>query len=184
MLVVEGSDGAGKTTLANHLTKKYGFKLGERGVANRDLLYKVTRQDTYRALSAAVLGQEPVEIWDRLGVPSEFVYHDLVGRRCEFTTHETEFVLGVMNSLKMPMIVCVVPYSVAEANCHKEHQMKGVNENLRTIWNRYANLMIPHPDNTVVYDYTGQLGHATLQDIEDEVEGYLMLRKERQAWQS
>lgn len=173
----------GKSTLVNHLVAKFGLEVGARGVANRDELYKVTRRDTYSALAWAVRARGNPLIWDRLFV-SEFVYHDVVDRPCEFSDFERHYVLDVMNALAFPMIVCLPPWETVQANVEGTHQMKGVKEGLHEIYNRYENWKLPWPQNTIWYDYTGQRNHeyATLDEVEDEVAGYLEQRKERQAW--
>lgn len=181
MIILEGCDGTGKTTLAHHLADKFGLALAERGTKNRDELFKVTRTDTYRALAQAVQGDAPAQVWDRLGLPSDFVYHRMMNRPCEFQDVERAFILQVMEALEMPMIVCIVPFDVAVENCNEGHQMKGVNENFREIYMRYASSDFPHPSNTIFYDYTGTTNHtATLGDIEDEVAGYLITRSARE----
>lgn len=50
MVIVEGCDGTGKTTLVEALSVDLGLRVGQRATRNRDELYKVTRQDTYTAL--------------------------------------------------------------------------------------------------------------------------------------
>lgn len=181
MVVIEGPDGAGKTTLMKHLAERFVLDVGKRGVANRDELYKVTRQDTYRALGMAVTGGAP-QIWDRLFV-SEFVYADIVGRPCEFSSTERDFVVRVMNALRFPMIVCLPPYEVVRENAGAAHQMKGVKEGLGNIYLEYREGALPWPDNVVHYDYTGRTdGYATLEEVEEEIEGYLGDRKARESW--
>lgn len=183
MIVCEGPDGAGKSTLVEHLAEMFDLAIGERGVANRDHLYKVTRQDTYKALSMGVLGSQP-RIWDRLFV-SEFVYADLVGRPCEFSQAEAEFIVATMNALAFPMIVCLPPLDVVKENVAKAHQMKGVNEHLSGIYFTYDQGILPWPENLIYYDYTGHnKDFASLDEVEDEVAGYLKTRKEREAWHS
>lgn len=182
MIVVESCDGTGKTTLVNHLADKYGLEVGKRGVANRDELYKVTRQDTYRALSNAVLGKSAPEIYDRLFV-SEFVYADIVGRPNEFSEYEMHYVVRILNSLGCPVIACLPPFDVVAENAARAHQMAGVNDNLAKIYARYAHDDLPWPEGVLWYDYTGSNPNfASLADIEEEIEGYLAERKGREAW--
>lgn len=182
MVVVEGPDGAGKSVLVNQLADRFGLEVGQRGVVNRDELYKVTRQDTYRALALEVQGTKPPCIWDRLFV-SEFVYADIVGRPCEFSIFEASYVKSVMDVLSFPMIACLPPFEVVRENVAQAHQMKGVKEGLDKIYDRYDHAALPWPDNLLWYDYTGSHKHwATLDDIEEEVAGYLQSRMEREAW--
>lgn len=182
MIVIEGPDGGGKTTLVNHLCKHFMLTVGERATSNRDHLYKVTRRDTYFHLSQAVSGKSPARVLDRLFV-SEFVYADIVGRPCEFSGFERQFVVDIMNAVGFPMVVCLPSYEVVRDNALKEHQMGGVKQNLETIYLRYKEGILPWPENVLWYDYSGQSpGFATLDDIREEVGGYLEERKARQAW--
>ena len=181
MVIVEGPDGGGKSTLVGHFRDVFGLKVGERGVANRDFLYKVTRGDTYRALSLAVHGTERPLVWDRLFV-SEFVYHDINPRRpCEFSHFERDFVMEVLNALKCPVIVCLPPFDVVKENAMNAHQMDGVKNSLWRIWEAYAMGDLPWPENHIYYDYTHQIPNsATLTEVEEEIEGYITERHRRQ----
>lgn len=181
MIVLEGPDGAGKTTLANELSKKYKISIGERGTANRDLLYTVTRQDTYTALSEAVRGDGPMKVWDRLYF-SELIYHHVVGRQCEFSTIEQGFIERMIAALTCPIILCLPSFSTVRTNVVKDHQMEGVLGNLEEIYNSYQGLLDSQrfPEHTIVYDYTKDDG--TLDTIDEIIEEYMLERRARQ-WQ-
>lgn len=180
MIVVEGPDGAGKSTLVKHLSEKFGLEIGERGVANRDFLYKVTRQDTYRALSEAVKGDTPVKIWDRLWI-SEYVYHGIhPGRPCEFTESDTVLIRNLMNALACPFIVCLPPYQTVAENVAAVHQMEGVKGAVKEIYGHYVDGELPWPLTTFHYDYTTDPG--SIFAVENIVSHYLQRRKEREVW--
>ena len=185
MIIVEGPDGAGKSTLVKKLCKELGLKVGERGVGDRDLLYKSTRQDTYTALSEAVGSHEPVKVWDRLFF-SEFVYCQVVGRECEFARPEEEFIRRVLDALECPMIFCMPPFDVVEANVHKEKQMKGVRKGIEETYQKYENIaeqmvIAPKPFG-MLYDYTGTLpGGMELGPMIENCRGYIE-RREKRSW--
>lgn len=183
MIICEGPDGAGKSTLVAHLADKFGLEVGKRGVANRDELYKVTRQDTYTHLAHAVSGQDPVKILDRLFY-SEFVYAPVVGRPCEFNAFEAAYVKRVLDAVGCPVIVCLPPYATVARNADQGHQMAGVKEGLKYIYRHYADsARLPWPDNTIWYDYTmDTFDFASLAEVEEEIDGYLKRRKDREAW--
>lgn len=187
MLIVEGPDGAGKSTLVNTLKKELGLIVGERATKDRDKLYKVTRQDTYTALGAAVKGDEPVRIWDRLFF-SEMVYAPVVGRECEFSERESVFIRRVMNAMGCPIIICMPPFEVVRKNVEGTHQMTGVAENLDKICAHYreggTSLYGGCVGQLMWYDYTStRNGGAYLNtnQILDRCGHYMKLRSDR-AW--
>lgn len=194
MIVVEGPDGAGKTTLVNELSKEFGLRHGERGTSDHSKLYTVTRRDTYTALGDAVKGTEQVRIWDRLYY-SELVYAKTVGRPVEFNTTEQTYVQRMIEALHCPIIVCLPDYPVVAKNAGMVEQMDGVNENLVEIYNSYVRLCDgTFPDHTHIYDYVTEHGGVNwyMQDrgpyqfaftplaaIKDDICDYLEERRER-----
>lgn len=183
MIVVEGPDGAGKTTLVQSLQEAFGFPLGERATKNRDHLYKVTRQDTYTALALEVGGQlmKPL-IWDRL-FWSELVYADVVGRPVEFSPAEEGFIKAILRQCALT-IVCLPPLgTVLENVATSDHEMDGVKERIGTIWERYKELFMGYNGHLVWYDYSyEQTGKAYVSQWDyllDHVEHHIAQRKER-----
>lgn len=183
MIVVEGPDGAGKTTLVQSLQEAFGFPLGERATKNRDLLYQVTRQDTYTALALEVGGQLMTPaIWDRL-YWSELVYADVVGRPIEFKTSEQVFIESILKHAALT-IVCLPPIATVLSNVEdSEHQMEGVRERIITIYERYRELWTGYGGHIIWWDYSfEQEGRAYLESWDhllQHVQSHLDKRKER-----
>lgn len=178
MIVVEGCDGTGKTTLAKQLAEELNLQFGKRGTENRDDLYKVTRQDTYSALAHAVRGSEPPLIWDRLGWISEPIYAPAMGRKVGFTAGELAWIHKAVRMIGCPVIVCIVPYELALENARKDHQMMGVLSSFANIYQQYRRFLTVN--NWVwPYDYTREDSAPIL----DVVEKYVNRRKERE-WRS
>lgn len=186
MIVVEGCDGTGKTTLVNSLVQDLHLNVGLRGTANRDELYRVTRQDTYTALSTAVLGHEGTEgplIWDRLGPFSDPIYARVRSRDVAFTVDELKFCESIFKVLRCPVILCSVPLEVAEANQEQSHQMEGVSDNFKYIWEMYntlRNRMLETYPNFFVYDYRMP---GAWEEVVARVRTYIEKRKVRE-WHS
>lgn len=183
MIIVEGPDGAGKSTLVERLKNRYDLRIGERGTTDRDLLYTVTVSDTMGALAHAALGKWPVRVWDRLYY-SDFVYAPLsvTPRQVAFNSSHQSHIDALVEAMRVPIIVCLPEFEVVLANTQDTHQMAGVKKNLLAIWNSYDDMtyargtLKPFPDHRIVYDYTDPLSHT---DVEVEIEDYLDNRHER-----
>lgn len=182
MIIVEGPDGAGKTTLVNRLLEEFPqLQLGERAVADRDKLYTVTRQDTHNALARAILASKDdrPRIWDRLFY-SEFVYAPIVGRSVEFRPSETSWIQRIIEASRFPVILCLPPLDVVLENEAKAHQMEGVSENIGYIWEEYTKLWPKFfPPQTEVYNYAGKYADQDYQDVKRDIQDYLEEREER-----
>lgn len=196
MIILEGADGAGKTTLKRKLQEHFGFEEGKRGVGNRDRLYEVTRKDTKVALAHAVKASEAPLIWDRLFF-ADFVYAPVQGRPIAFTPMESTVVQGIIDLLACPIILCCPPLEEVAKNITKEKQMAGVKDNIVTIWSEYNKMFMPdglfYKPNVfpaLHYDYTGSFPgkvHGapwtdSVNIVIDHIEEYLEGRKEREAW--
>lgn len=188
MIIVEGPDGSGKSTLVRELAKEFGLLEGERGTTDRKKLYTVTRPDTYQALGHAVGGTAPVRIWDRLFY-SELVYAPLVDRPVEFSTSEQGYVRRMIDALACPIIVCLPPRDVVTQNvlATKDEQMDGVVAAARWIWNRYEDLWQDgvFGEHVMLYDYTSRLltdrplSFSSIDVIKENISDYLAERRER-----
>jgi hypothetical protein len=181
MIIIEGPDGAGKTTLKDEILNRYPqrVKEGTRGTKDRSKLYEVTVPDTFRAINMAIratgtsfgpIGGEPrVHVWDRLFF-SDMVYAPIQGRPCQFSPGQQHFIRDILETIDCPIILCLPPFEVVKENAQVHEQMTGVNENLKTIWTSYANMYWQMPNQTVIYDYTG-----SRDDLLDEHELYKMI---------
>jgi tRNA uridine 5-carbamoylmethylation protein Kti12 len=183
MILLEGIDGSGKTTLAKAICEKFGLGIGRRATNDRDLLYTVTRQDTYTALGHCANPSEPAQVYDRLYY-SELIYAHIVGRPCEFSPSEQMWVERMIEATHCPVILCRPPFAAVEANAHATHQMRGVNEHLEQIYDDYNALYEDErfPAGTIVYDYTGSdpKACASVPEVFEEIGGYLDERTERE----
>lgn len=179
MIILEGPDGAGKTTLSTEICDRFDLNTGTRGTSDRSKLYTVTVQDTFRALKNEVASHKfGPKVWDRLFF-SEFVYwkyNKPEPRQCEFNEAQRQFVTELLGCLKVPVVLCLPPVAVVTENAAKAEQMKGVNENLTDIYIDYVNMFRWMPAQTIVYDYTKE-DNSRVMSI---VEAYLTRRAERE----
>jgi thymidylate kinase len=180
VIILEGPDGTGKSTLAQLIQNHYGLEPFARGTNDRSKLYEVTRSDTYRGLADAVGGFRAPTVADRLYY-SELVYADIVGRPCEFNVVEQGYIERIINAIGMPVVVCCPPLEVAQANALKDEQMDDVNEHYAKIYNAYQHLINEErfPEHAIIYDYTADDAEQVLDEIRDMIESYTVERKNR-----
>lgn len=180
MIIVEGCDGTGKTTLVNQLAEDLRLNVGQRATRNRDELYKVTRQDTYTALSLAVESRHRPQIWDRLGPISDPIYARVMDRNPAFHSTELQFALGIFKVLKCPIIFCIVPLKTIQENIAGTHQIDGVEDNVPYIAGAYESVA-QSIESAHTYDYRVEGAYERL--MEDVIKPYLIRRKDRE-WHS
>lgn len=178
MIIVEGPDGAGKTTLVKGLKEMFNLAEGQRGTDDRSKLYTVTKPDTYKALSEAFRGDHRPLIWDRLYF-SDFVYAPIQGREVAFNYADRAVISGGLIALRCPLILCMPGLDVVRQTAPKVDQMDGVVENIDSIYARYENFINEAAGdyNFNVYNY---LREGDYRRIADFVYAYLERRKERQ----
>jgi GTPase SAR1 family protein len=184
MIIVEGPDGAGKTTLVEKILEMWPVRtaLGERGTTDRNKLYTVTVEDTYRALRQAVNGRReaPAFVWDRLFF-SDMVYAPMMKRECAFNMAQQAFIIRLLEAMGCPIILCLPPFEVIQENAQVHEQMKGVNENLNTIVSNYRVQYFTMPNQTIIYDYTGQEEDSVdINQVYKTIDAYLNLRAGRE----
>jgi len=165
VIIVEGPDGAGKSTLVAQIRERFGIGEGVRGTSDRSLLYTVTVPDTFKALEGMITGDERPVVWDRLFY-SEFVYHPLTGRHCQFSEGQRQHINEILMVVRPPIILCMPPTDVVYKNAGKDEQMDGVMDNLSRIYIAYNAMFRWMPAHTVIYDYTMEDNTRVMQIIE------------------
>lgn len=171
MIIVEGTDGAGKSTLVNALAKDLGLyksvgvtgqeepgwpKLKDRRFRDRELP-RFPRERTYEAIANAVTGS--VLIHDRL-FWSEVVYGDILRGKVQFTPLEQFRIMNILKAMRVPVIFCHVPFEATRADLDENPpQLEGWTlEKAHEIWVRYSEGMeLAHGKklNVIGHDYTG-----------------------------
>lgn len=174
MIVVEGPDGSGKTTLCKQICERYGLEMGMRGTSNRDEIYKTTRQDTWFAMWQELEMSDNL-VWDRIGPISDPIYSAvgiLNNRFCAFTPGEIKVFQQFVDHLAL-VIVCLPPFEVVQANVETSHQLPRVKEQTGWIWQQYYTYS---GKAHFVDDYTS----VNPLSIEGTVDRYLLNRKSRE----
>lgn len=151
MIVVEGPDGAGKTTLVNALCKDLGLhksvsvtgqegpgwpRLKDRRHRDRELP-RFPRERTYEALAHAVAG-DPVHIHDRL-FWSEAIYGPMLRGESKFTIEEEFRIMRLFKALRCPVIfVEAIRNTVLDEQEKNPPQLEGWNiGKAAVIWEKY-----------------------------------------------
>lgn len=183
MIIVEGPDGAGKSTLVKEILHKYPeFKEGERGTTDRSKLYTVTVEDTFRAIDLALRARKQLSlrVWDRLFF-SERIYYSLTGRENQFSPGQEVFIGHVLEAMRCPIFLCLPPYEAVYENAQVHKQMQGVTEHLEEIYIGYSTMYWDMPNQTMLYDYT-QTNREAIWDIRSVfavIDNYLEEREHR-----
>ena len=153
VVVLEGPDGAGKTTLARHLVDKYGFEYlhtGPPGDGNLLLQYA-------SVLDAAVRSHRNTVI-DRLHI-GESVYGPLLRGVDRIGSTGQLILQRIIRGGGVIEVFCLPPYKTCYGNWFRRRQEKGElvdNSNLfDQIYNRYRVLMESKTfSHAINYDYT------------------------------
>lgn len=205
MVIVEGADGSGKTTLCDRIVERFGGEVLPKmwPEAREDMPNVGVKRRVYESLAIAVRGsaRDPVFVHDRL-FWSELVYGRVLRGRHAFTrpvepkkgespyarprskderTYEHDLILATILALKCPVIFCLPPPDVVIANVERTVQLEGVREQIAPIYDRYRvkRAQLRGRAQVLTYDYTGQWPGSTLDKIFDTIEKYLIIRDER-----
>lgn len=178
MIIVEGPDGAGKTTLVDEICQTFSLERGERGTSDRSKLYEVVVPDTYRAITDAVKASEPARVWDRIYY-SELVYYPITTGKSQFSSGQRRLIERLIADLEIPVILCIPPLQECMDNVANDTDPahKKFNDALPQVYEGYHDIMAFMPEHTLVYDYTQE---PSPQRILDAIEEYLNMRLERE----
>lgn len=158
MIILEGCDGTGKSTLAKALARDLKLPIAERvvtsenGPPSKSELIKWTYKE---------LADPTPKIYDRFPIYSEPIYARILKREVKIGPgmvrhfHETEVPL---------LILCDPGFKAVEKNVHNEPQMPGVVNNLWAIYAQYRQL----PFIDYIYDHTDDsetLGYGFLLEL-------------------
>lgn len=162
MLIVEGPDGSGKTTLCQKLAEDFDIPImnweTELGISRDDLKENPT-QRYYHALALELSdsrGQRPF-IHDRLYF-SSLVYGPLMQGNIQMSPEDSKLISRLLLAFACPIIMCMPPKDVVLENMKKDdHQMEGVRELQGDVYDAYQALFTAKDQvfpYCLWYDYT------------------------------
>lgn len=159
MIILEGVDGGGKTTLLNHLSTTHNLKQAPR--------FSTSVGGPISKLDVAVVNDlemnwDPGQrrecmLYDRHPFISEFIYGPIIRGKVKDNLDRRNM-LGhrAMFDMKALVIVCLPPFEIAWANVQHDpnNQMPGVMSEFDRIYTAYQRLLRSSPSETIWYDYT------------------------------
>lgn len=166
MIIVEGPDGAGKSTLVEQLREWYPSMMlaprasssGPEGGPVPDL-YEWTHRDVHS------WPNRPLSIYDRHPLISEYIYGPVIRGTIDPRFHGTG--LHRYMSRRALLVLCLPPLNVVRRSVSAERDMAGVAAHIDTIWTLYASLRATWPDplSVVRYDYTDTMLDSTMAGV-------------------
>jgi hypothetical protein len=184
LIIIEGPDGAGKTTLCEHLSATYNLPIKEWNIPREELRDNPAPR-YWEALQDAF--SNTIYIHDRLFF-SSLVYGPVLDGKDQLTREDAATARRVIYALACPIVLCMPPRDVVTENIKKNKQLEGVDTKIGDIYDAYQLLFGDggFAGYTLWYDYTQSMkgaGYCTLDDLERRIEHYLARRRERTpAW--
>ena len=159
MIVLEGPDGGGKTTLLEAITKRYP-DIVQAPRACTPVGGPVENLFDWATRDVDSWPLRPFSVYDRHPLISEYVYGNSARKKPEkdFTTKKAATLRQVMYHQAL-VIFCLPPLKVVRENvqANAPEQMAGVVENITKIYQMYAFLARTWPGRAHIYNYTDKL---------------------------
>jgi hypothetical protein len=154
-VIVEGPDGAGKTTLIGKLAADWPrMTIADRAVQSDGS--RIPKLDQWVIESANSAAARPKSIHDRHAIISEPIYGTLVRHKLPGMFAQPWWVNVMMQRMAMHalLILCLPPLSHVRENVkgNEGDQMSGVVDNIDAVWHAYN--VLPWPGVMMRYDYT------------------------------
>lgn len=153
MIIVEGPDGGGKSTLVEDILSHFP-KLARHPRASEGVdgpvpnLYEWAHDDVHSWPS------QPLSVYDRHPLVSEYIYGPICREGMDKRFHTTP--LRRQLARRALVIVCLPPLGAVRASVSASRDMPGVTTHIDAIWHSYASLRATWPVSTglLYYDYT------------------------------
>lgn len=184
MVIIEGPDHSGKSTLIQHILEEFGNQVelspaSHQGPhrnrpAFRDPL--AVHERVYGAILNELASQGKVQIHDRLFF-SELVYGEVLRGGSTFSWAESVHVNRLLTAISPPIVFCLPPLEVITNKIYGATHMEGVTDNITKIYEAYVALSALRNPRVTLYDYTR--GPAAKARICRVIEGYIQRRNSR-----
>jgi len=171
MLIIEGPDGAGKTTLIDKIEKRLGLTREPRAVSHDAVPLTSMGQYTMRELDKG-FGKR---VYDRFNLISSPFYAMLPDPTFREELLDPEWLRDAWQKFRnvSPMIiVCLPPLEVVRANVAKDETSRVTWDHIDLIWKLYHNFAAQYPFVSQVWDYTQNIDedlHLLMTNFQDRV---------------
>lgn len=187
MVIIEGPDHAGKTTLIQHLQGHFGdaVELSPSSRMTKDQRNdprfrdpEAVKERVYSAIchKSPIASQGPVQVHDRLFF-SELVYGEILRGKSCFNWAESVHIRRLLTAITPPIVFCLPPLESITSKIYGSNEMEGVTDNITKIYQAYQALSALSNPRITLYDYTR--GPAARARICHVVEAYMERRKKR-----
>lgn len=179
IIIVEGMDGTGKTTLVQQLANRLEVKprkfVGSLGPGDDDYgwdLINRTKLEIAELETAFAKGRSVKRLYDRFPLISEAIYGSVLrGRNCFGGLYYP--LRSRLLALKTVIIYCRPNREVIQNNVRQAPQMDGVLEHFRKLLDSYDKLFVELTESPVnsyitVFDYT----RDEVGELIDEIRGF------------
>lgn len=159
MIVVEGPDGAGKTTLIEWITDVFGLTPQPR-VVGSDTKAMVDLQKWVEDHNSIGWAEPLPHLYDRHRLISEFIYGPIIGRKPEPGFDNLGWVATELNRFyaQQPLLIyCLPPIDVVRRNTHRpDTDNSAVADRIDSIWVAYSRLVATDClfHDALLWDYT------------------------------
>lgn len=154
-VIVEGPDGAGKTTFIDNLAQRRP-ELAIHKRASTSLGGPVADLAQWVVRDVNTMPAQVKSIYDRHPIISEPIYANIrtvnPGLRGVWTTKAFAPQMKMRMSSWALLVVCLPPLAIVTNNIRQSEQLAGVDENIGTLWHAYS--MLSWPGVQIRYDYT------------------------------
>lgn len=161
MIIVEGPDGAGKSTLVGQLAEEFNLPVHERASHGRD--GPVSNLFEWAQNDVVSMPYQPLSIYDRHPLISEYVYGPICRATLPpgFATPNAQLLLRMM-APRVLVVMCKAPQERLRASVSDDRDMPGVTEHIERIASAYDGLRVFWPGQCISYDYTKPEKYSSL----------------------
>ena len=178
MILFEGPDGAGKTSLINRLVSELKLPRAGRACTSEggpvDDLFAWAWVDinSWR-------DQTFIKAYDRHPLVSEYVYGPVIrGQAAEGFHSQAAADMRKYLEAHTFTVFCMPPLDVIETNLRVSKQMRGVDEHIEEIYMAYMKMIPNWKGPFMIWDYTAHNSHLIYKSLVGILKDYMNTREE------